>query len=140
MFGGIWICIEERGNDMAWMILLTILAAFAGGAVSTFFAEWLKGQFLNGKERQRILLFLSKEIESWIQNMQDICEGIIVNEGFGVWEGEAIASTLIEIPSLEKFIESHLFNKENDINLRDKALRLFRAINLYNAKYEHEFR
>lgn len=108
-------------------VILTLVAAFAGGAISTAIADLIRQQFAAKRGRTTLLQSLYAEADSWINNMRDLYE----ETGKGL-----VAQAPFVIPSLYRILESGLFSSVKYADLRTLTLSLLRAVNAYNAKYE----
>lgn len=51
--------------------LTILLAAFAGGAISTAFAEWIRAALQARRERRSLLLSLREEVSAWLNSQDD---------------------------------------------------------------------
>lgn len=108
-------------------IVLTLIAAFAGGALSTTIADSLRRHFMLRSERTNMLSTLHDEVDSWVRNMKDL---------YGDDPQGLFAQSPIANPSLSRAISSDLFAGKTYAELRRLMLSTFRAANAYNAMYE----
>jgi hypothetical protein len=110
---------------MTLPILLTLIAAFAGGAVSTVFADWIRSAITSRARRAALLRRLYDEVSAWVDNIGDL---------YVQGTGEILSVSPFEAPSVGRMLESGLLgNRDND--LRNSLLALQRATSRYNGEY-----
>ncbi len=112
--------------DVRLLLLLTLMAAFAGGAISTAIAELLRGIYVARRERKHLLAELFQDASSWLNSTEDLFTK----------PRTSLAGAPIEIPSLYRVLTGNCFSRERDAELREQVRSVLRAANMYNAKLE----
>lgn len=112
---------------MTLPILLTLIAAFAGGAVSTAFAEWIRDKITYKSRRAALFRRVYDEVAAWVRNMGDL---------YIQGTGEILAVSPFKAASVEDALERGLFDNSRDAEFRNALLATQRAMIRYNGDYD----
>lgn len=107
--------------------LTILLAAFAGGAISTAFAEWIRAASQARRERRNLLLSLREEVSAWLNSQDDwLVRG----------QNETLGESPIPMRTPSTVLDSGLLQSARYSSLRGTIVEAARAVGMYNSKME----
>lgn len=109
-------------------VVLTVLAAFFGGAISTAIAEQVKHLWMARRERRHLTDQLKREISAYEENPGDLFSQTGQNRYY--------AEALIALPALDRVLNSDVFNERKHGDFLAKALAARQAVIKYNNLFE----